>query len=106
MSVNKSNNIRIVAREKSGVVNVKAIIKHPNESGFRKDESGKTIPANHLTGALAFVGGRKLMEMHLGPSISKNPLISFQFSGKKGEKLKLSVEDNHNKKYSVDTIVK
>jgi sulfur-oxidizing protein SoxZ len=106
MPENKSNNIRIVAREKNGVVSVKAIVRHPNESGHRKDDSGKTIPANHLTSALAHVGGKKLMEMHLGPSISKNPLISFEFSGKKGEKLRLSLADNQNKKYSTETTVK
>lgn len=106
MSLNSSNNIRIIARESNGVVTVKAIVRHPNESGFRKDENGKTVPANHLTSAIALLNGRKLMELHLGPSISKNPLISFQYNGNKGEKIKLSLADNHNKKYSIDTIVK
>jgi len=100
-----ANKVRMIAKEKDGVVTVKAVVRHPNESGFRKDESGKIVPAHHLIEAKATLNGKKLMEMQLGPSIAKNPLISFQFVGKKADKLNLVFKDNKNEVFRADTKV-
>ncbi|ACF13115.1 Sulphur oxidation protein SoxZ [Chloroherpeton thalassium ATCC 35110] len=100
-----ANKIRMVAKEANGIVTVKAVINHPNESGFRKDEDGNFVPAHHLTEAEAKLNGQRLMQMQLGPSIAKNPLISFQFLGKKGDKLHVLFKDNKNEVFTADTEV-
>ena len=41
--------IRIKAEEKAGTVTVKALIKHPMETGRRKDKNGNLVPSHHIT---------------------------------------------------------
>jgi sulfur-oxidizing protein SoxZ len=41
--------IRVKAKEKNGLVDAKLLIKHPMETGRRKDKDGNLIPAKHLT---------------------------------------------------------
>ena len=44
-----ANRIKIKAVEKSGIVTVKALIKHPMETGRRKDHEGKFVAFHHIT---------------------------------------------------------
>ena len=46
---NMKKKIRIKAVEKSGIVTVKALIKHPMETGRRKDQEGNLIPMHHIS---------------------------------------------------------
>lgn len=100
-----TNNVRIIAKEEGGIVTVKIAITHPSESGLRKGEDGNIIPAHFLTDAFATLNGQKVFELELGPSLSKNPIISFQLEGKKGDQLHVEFIDNKKAQFVADTKV-
>lgn len=75
---------------------VKAILFHPMETGLRKDKStGKVIPAHYITEVKCVHNGKNVLTCLWGPSVSKNPFLSFRFKGaKKGDTLNISWVDN------------
>lgn len=89
------SSIKIRAKERKGVVTVKALMNHPMETGLRKDKkTGKLIPAHHITEVSGKAGDKTVLSAVWGGAISKNPYLSFKFSGSKGDSLTLSWVDN------------
>ena len=97
--------IKVRAKAKGGNATVKALMKHPMETGTRKSK-GKVVPAHHITEVTAEVNGSKVMTANWGPGVSKNPYISFKLNGaNKGDKLKLSWVDNKGGSDSTETTI-
>ena len=90
------NTIKMRAKEKGGVVTVKALMTHPMETGTRKDsKTGKMIPAHFINEVTAEVGGKTVITSNWSGGISKNPYLSFAFTGgNKGDEVKISWVDN------------
>jgi len=88
--------IRIRAKVKQGVTEVKTLISHPMETGLRKDKkTGKKIPPHFIQEVTCEHNGTKVIEAGWGIAISKNPYLQFKFKGgKKGDKIKISWADN------------
>ena len=99
--------IKIRAKTSGGVTTVKALIKHPMETGQRKDKkTGKLIPAHFIQEVICEHNGNKVMTALWGAAISKNPYLSFKFKGaNKGDALKMSWVDNQGKSDSTETKV-
>ncbi len=91
--------IKIRAKVKGDVTTVKALMNHPMETGLRKDKkTGKLIPAHYIKEVVATSGGNTVMTAHWSGAVSKNPYISFKFTGgKKGDEVGISWEDNMGK---------
>ncbi len=100
--------IKIRAKEKNGSVTVKSLLKHPMETGNRKDKkTGKKIPAHYITEVTCEVNGKTVMTAYLGPGVSKDPYMSFDVKGaKKGDTVKLSWVDNKGESASGEATVK
>ena len=100
--------IRIRAKSKGATTTVKALITHPMETGMRKNKkTGNKIPAHYITEVKCEHGGKTVVNAQWGPAVSKNPYLSFAFSGaKKGDAVKLSWVDNKGKSDSVSAKVK
>ena len=100
--------IKIRAKEKNGIVTVKSLLKHPMETGNRKDKkTGKKIPAHYITEVNCEVNGKTVMTAYLGPGVSKDPYMSFDVKGaKKGDTVKLSWTDNKGESASGEATVK
>ncbi|MES9844446.1 MAG: thiosulfate oxidation carrier complex protein SoxZ [Candidatus Sedimenticola sp. PURPLELP] len=96
--------IKIRAKEKGGVVTVKSLMTHPMETGGRKDKkTGKKIPAHFIQEVTCEAGGKTVMSGLLSGGVSKNPYVSFKFSGaKKGDMMKLSWVDNQGNSDSTE----
>jgi sulfur-oxidizing protein SoxZ len=101
------SSIKVRAKISDGVTTVKALIKHPMETGQRKDKkSGKLIPAHFIQEVTCEHNGKAVMTALWGAAISKNPYLSFKFKGaNKGDALKLSWVDNQGKSDSTETQV-
>ena len=100
-----NSSIRILAREENGTGHSKVIIPHPNESGARKDEQGNIIAAHFIREGAVTVNGNPLLDIQLGPSVSKDPFLQFRFTGKKGDLLHVSFLDNKDVTFVAETVV-
>lgn len=86
--------MRVRAKEKDGVVTVKALITHPMETGLRKDDDGNVVAAHYISEVIATVGGTTVFRANWGTGVSKNPYLSFKYKGAKGDALMLKWTDN------------
>ncbi len=65
------------AARKGELVEIKALILHPMETGFRSGTNGRIIPRNIIERFTATWNGRQLIDMNLSPAIAANPFVSF-----------------------------
>ena len=88
--------IKIRAKEKGGVVTVKALMTHVMETGARKDKkTGALIPAHFIQEVSCKTGGKTVMSADWSGGVSKNPYLSFKFKGAgKGDPIELTWVDN------------
>ena len=59
------------------IIDVKAVITHPMETGNRKDAEGKIIPRNIINSFVASYAGSEVFSATFGSGTSANPFISF-----------------------------
>ncbi|MDG4868470.1 thiosulfate oxidation carrier complex protein SoxZ [Guyparkeria sp. 1SP6A2] len=87
--------IRMRISPAGDVLDVKALVRHPMESGNREDKStGKKIPANYIQVLNVEVNGEQVMQGNLSEAVSKNPYINIKVPGKKGDEVKISWTSN------------
>ena len=67
----KEKIMRIKVKLKDDIATVKLLIKHPMESGRRKDELGNLIDANYVTQITGHVAGVQVFEVNTGISVAK-----------------------------------
>ena len=89
------NPMKIRAASKDGVTEVKVLMNHEMETGFRKDSSGNVGPAWFINEVVAKMNGNVVMQAQWGPSVSKNPYLAFKVKGgKAGDKVAVTWTDN------------
>lgn len=103
-----ANTIKIRASEKDGETTVKALITHPMETGSRKDSAtGKMVPAHFIQEVVCKHNGTTVMTAEWSGGISKNPYLSFKFTGAaKGDDLELTWTDNNGESDSTTGQIK
>ena len=78
--------IKLRAKESKGIVTVKAIIKHPMETGQRKNKkTGEKIPAHFIQQVVCKANNDEVITINWGPAVSKNPYLTFAYMGSKGD---------------------
>ncbi len=100
--------IKIKAKLKGDIAQVKALMPHDMESGFRRNpETGELVPAHFITDVVAEHNGDTVFTAYWGPAVSKNPFVSFAFSGAKaGETIKVHWKDNFGDSSATETVIK
>jgi len=63
--------------KKGEIVEIKALIMHVMETGFRPGTSGRIIPRNIIERFTASWNGAEIFRMDFSPAISANPFVSF-----------------------------
>lgn len=103
----KKSGIRISAKNINNETLVKVIMKHPMESGSRKDKAtGNLIPAHFIQSFVCESAGKVRFSADLSGGISVNPYISFKFKGNKGDAVKISWVDNKGDTATGETKIK
>ncbi|MFN2381246.1 MAG: thiosulfate oxidation carrier complex protein SoxZ [Guyparkeria sp.] len=88
--------IRMRISPAGDVLDVKALIRHPMESGNREDKStGEKIPANYIQKLMVQVNGEEVMDGNLSTAVSKNPYLNIKIPGKKGDEVTISYDTNN-----------
>jgi sulfur-oxidizing protein SoxZ len=99
--------IRVKAKVKDGVAEVKCLMQHEMETGTRKDDkTGELVPAHYITEVTAEHNGKVVMHANWGPAVSKNPYFAFSFKGASaGDKLVITWVDNKGEKATTETVL-
>lgn len=99
------SSIKLKASVKDGLVEVKALMMHPMETGQRKDKkTGELVPAHYINEVLVTAGDKTVLTAKWGTAISQNPYLAFNYKGAVGDKIKLSWTDNKGEKDSAETV--
>ncbi len=70
--------VRMPATAKRGeVIEIRTLVAHPMESGFRPDNVGKTIARHIVEEFHCTYNGREIFRARLYPAVSTNPFFSF-----------------------------
>jgi sulfur-oxidizing protein SoxZ len=70
--------INVPQKAKRGeVIEIKTLISHLMETGFRRDNVGKPIPRNIITQLTCTYNGEEVFRADLYPAIAANPYITF-----------------------------
>ncbi len=78
MALTVTPRVRMPKTAKAGdVVEVKTLISHDMESGYRKDSTGKLIPRHIINKFTATFDGQEIFSVDWHPAISANPYQSF-----------------------------
>ncbi|NOX91953.1 MAG: thiosulfate oxidation carrier complex protein SoxZ [Gammaproteobacteria bacterium] len=99
--------IRIRAKMKGDIAEVKTLMSHPMETGFRKNKkTGKKIPPHFIKEVVCEHKGNKVLVASWGVAVSKNPYLSFKFKGAaKGDTITISWNDNKGESATADAKV-
>jgi sulfur-oxidizing protein SoxZ len=59
------------------IIEIKALVSHIMESGFRRTAAGELIPRNIITSFTCRYNGEEIFRADLFPAIAANPFLSF-----------------------------
>jgi sulfur-oxidizing protein SoxZ len=102
-----ASSIKIRTKLQDGIVTVRALITHPMEFGIREDEkTGEVRPGRFITDVFCSHNGQQVLKANWAAGISKNPYLSFQFTGAKADDV-LSIEwrDNQGQGDKLDVAI-
>ena len=63
--------------KKGEIVEIRALLMHPMETGFRPGANGRIIPRNIIEDFSVAWNGREIFRMKMSPAIAANPFVSF-----------------------------
>jgi sulfur-oxidizing protein SoxZ len=70
--------IQVPARAKRGdIIELRALIGHTMETGFRRTESGAIVPRDIIRQLVCTYNGAEVFRAEFHPAIAANPLVSF-----------------------------
>ncbi len=70
--------INVPAKAKRGeIIELKTLISHPMESGYRVGTNGAAIPRDIITRFTCTYNGEEIFRAELSPAIAANPFVAF-----------------------------
>jgi sulfur-oxidizing protein SoxZ len=70
--------INVPPKAKRGaVIEIKTLISHPMETGYRHDETGRAYPRDIINRFVCTYNGTEVFRADLFPAIAANPFLSF-----------------------------
>ena len=70
--------INLPARAKRGeIIEIKTLIAHPMETGYRLDSTGAKIPRDIINRFACAYNGEEVFRAELFPAIAANPFVTF-----------------------------
>lgn len=99
--------IRLKTKIKNNITTVRAIIRHPMETGFRiSDETGKLVPEHYIKKVLVKHNNNIIFSCDWSRAVSKNPYLSFMFENSKvGDKIEIAWFDTEGKNETLETLI-
>jgi sulfur-oxidizing protein SoxZ len=70
--------VRMPENAKRGdIIEIRTLVQHPMESGFRLDNTGREIPRHIIESFDCTYNGRQIFHVKLHPAVSTNPFFTF-----------------------------
>jgi sulfur-oxidizing protein SoxZ len=70
--------LRVPPRAARGeIIEIRLLLEHPMENGFRRDSLGRAMPKNIVHTLLVRYDGRDILRGELGTGIAANPYLAF-----------------------------
>ena len=103
-----SDNGKIRAKLKDGIISVRVLINHPMETGSRKHPgTGEVIPRHFIQEVMCEHNGISVMSLEWGWGISANPYLAFDIrNGVVGDTVRVSWTDDQEQSAALETTIK
>ena len=90
--------INVPAKAKRGdIVEIKALIAHPMETGYRHDIKGDAIPRDIIRSFVCSYNGEDVFRADLFPAVAANPFIAFSVVASESGVLTFSWTDDRDR---------
>ena len=87
--------VQVPASVKKGeAFEVRVIVQHPMETGFRRDLQGRAIPVNIVNHMTCTYGGREVFGAEFGTGIAANPYVAFYVIARESGPLEVAWSDD------------
>ena len=102
-----SSSIRLKTKIRDDITTVRAIIRHPMETGFRiDDDTAKLVPEHYIKKINFKHNGKTIFSCDWSRAVSKNPYLSFMFKNSKvGDKIQIAWFDTKDNSDSLETVI-
>lgn len=82
------------------VIELRAIIQHRMESGFRRDSRGAVVPRHILTEFVCLLDGEEVFRAEFFPGVAANPYLTFSIVAERSGTLEFRWTDQHGAVFS------
>ena len=87
--------IKIRAKVRKGIADIKCLVSHPMETGLRKDKkTGKKLPEHFIQDLTVAVNDKAIVNGSINTTVSTNPYFRFKAKANSGDKVTISWKDN------------
>jgi sulfur-oxidizing protein SoxZ len=94
-------NIRMPAQAKRGeTIEIRAMVQHKHESGFRHDNMGKPIPRNIVESFVCSYNGAQVFRVKLHPAVASNPYFQFHVVARESGEFVFEWRDDKGESYT------
>ena len=87
------------------VIEIKALIQHPMESGFRRGSRGEVIERDIITAFECQFEGETVFSATFHPAIAANPILTFNMLASRSGKLTFTWTDQHGESWSDESTI-
>jgi len=94
-----SEPMRIRATVQGDVADVRILMRHPMETGQRKDAKGEIVPAHFIQSVIVTHNGRTVLDAQWSQAVSRDPFLGLRVKGARaGDKITVTWSDNKGDK--------
>ncbi len=92
--------VSVPAKARRGeVIEIKTLISHPMETGYRPDAAGKLVPRDIVNRLVCAYNGVEVFRADLRPAISANPFVAFHTTATESGVLEFTWTDDRGGVY-------
>jgi len=101
-----SEPMRIRANVQGDVADVRILMRHPMETGQRKDSKGEIIPVHFIQSVVVTHNGKPVLDAQWSQAVSRDPFLGLRVKGAKaGDKIAVTWTDNKGDKRTDEATV-
>jgi sulfur-oxidizing protein SoxZ len=98
--------MRIRARLEGDVADVRVLMRHPMETGQRKNSKGELIPVHFIQSVVVAHNGKTVLDAQWSQAVSRDPFLGLRVKGAKvGDKITVTWTDNKGDKRTDEATV-